>query len=118
MIEMDHFYVAELSKEQIIAGFIVFGIYSLKTAHIMILAVHPDFQRRNIGSKLLQHALNLIRNEYVTKIRLEVRTDNAAAIHFYEHFDFKNIGEIDGYYDDGSNAYLMVHELDYEKKKE
>lgn len=113
----EHFYVAELGKEQIIVGFIIFGIYSLRTAHIMILAVHPDYQRMNIGSNLLEFALGIIKKEYVTKIRLEVRIENDAAIKFYEHFNFKNMGVIEDYYDDGSSAYLMVQELDYPKKE-
>jgi len=117
LYDSEHFYVAELGKEQIIVGFIIFGIYSLRTAHIMILAVHPDYQRMNIGSDLLEFALGIIKKEYVTKVRLEVRMENDAAIKFYEHFNFKNKGIIEDYYDDGSSAYLMVQELDYPKKE-
>jgi len=117
LLEMEHFYVAELVKDSIIVGFIAFGIYSLKTAHIMILAVHPDYQRLNIGSELLQYAFKIFKNGYITKIRLEVRIENDAAIKFYEQFNFKNVGILKEYYDDGSNAYLMVQEIEYTKEE-
>ena len=117
LYEMEHFYVAELGKEQIIVGFVVFGIHSLRTAHIMILAVHPEFQRMSIGSDLLEFTLERIKEEYVTKVRLEVRIENDVAIKFYEQSKFKNIGILEDYYDDGSNAYLMVRELEYPKKE-
>ncbi|MHA1125167.1 MAG: GNAT family N-acetyltransferase [Candidatus Heimdallarchaeota archaeon] len=117
LYQMEHFYVAELGKEQIIVGFVVFGIYSLRIAHIMILAVHPEYQRLSIGSDLLEFALGIIKKEYVTKIRLEVRIENDVAIKFYEHFNFTNMGILEDYYDDGSNAYLMVRELEYPKKE-
>jgi ribosomal-protein-alanine N-acetyltransferase len=71
----------------------------------------------NIGSDLLEFALDKIKKEKVTKVRLEVRIENDQAIKFYEHFKFENIGILEDYYDDGSNAYLMVRELEYPEKE-
>ncbi|MHA1585719.1 MAG: GNAT family N-acetyltransferase, partial [Candidatus Heimdallarchaeota archaeon] len=54
LFEIEHFYVAELGEEEVVVGFVAFGIYSIKTIHIMILAVESAYRRKGIGSKLLE----------------------------------------------------------------
>ncbi|MHA1221218.1 MAG: GNAT family N-acetyltransferase, partial [Candidatus Heimdallarchaeota archaeon] len=106
LLDVEHFYVAETSDQEIV-GFVIFGIYSIKTAHIMILAIHPDFQRKGFGGQLLEFTLSVIKKSPINRVRLEVRMANTAAIKFYENFNFKINATIKQYYDDNTDAYLM-----------
>ncbi len=107
LFDREHFYIAEI-PDKIIVGFICFGIYSVKAAHIMILAVDPKYQRKSIGTKLLMFAIKIMKKHPISKIRLEVKVSNVEAIEFYEKHEFKIAGVIDKYYDDQSDAYLMI----------
>jgi ribosomal protein S18 acetylase RimI-like enzyme len=62
-------------------------------AHILSVAVHPDFQARGIGLRLLQAGLEYLAGQHVPAVRLEVRPDNAAAIHLYGKLGFRTFGE-------------------------
>ncbi|NHJ40712.1 MAG: GNAT family N-acetyltransferase, partial [Asgard group archaeon] len=53
MIDAKHFYIAEDNEMGKIIGFIIFGIYSTKIAHIYILAIEPEYHRKGIGTILL-----------------------------------------------------------------
>ncbi len=107
LFEIEHFYVAELGEE-LVVGFVAFGIYSIKTTHIMILAVESAYRRKGIGSKLLERVIENTEMLPINLIRLEVRLTNTAAIKFYEDYGFKIAGTIEQYYDDLSDAYLMT----------
>ena len=111
LIEIEHYYVAlePISKE--IIGFVIFGIYSIETAHIMIFAVHPAHQQKVIGSEILVFTLDIIRKSPITRVRLEVKIDNEQAVQFYENRGFKIKGKLKEYYDDFSDGLLMVKEL-------
>ena len=111
LIDAEHNYVAlEPSSKQVI-GFVIFGIYSIDAAHIMILAVHPDHQRKGIGLEILAFTLEIIRESTVKRVRLEVKVDNKPAILFYEKYGFEIKTRLKEYYDDLSDGYLMVKEL-------
>ncbi|MHA1462907.1 MAG: GNAT family N-acetyltransferase [Candidatus Heimdallarchaeota archaeon] len=111
LFEAEHYYVAlePISKE--IVGFVIFGIYSIETAHIMIFAVHPAHQQKGIGSEILVFTLDEISKSPISRVRLEVKIDNKQAIQFYEKRGFKIKGKLKEYYDDLSDGFLMVKEL-------
>ncbi len=117
LFDIEHFYVAEFVKEKKVVGYIAFGIYSIRTSHIMILAVHPDYQQNGIGSILLSMVTDIAEKLPITKIRLEVRTTNIPAIKFYEKYNFDIITKLESYYDDASNAYLMTRDTRKETKE-
>jgi len=62
------------------------------------MSVRRSHWNRGIGTalltKILEFARDVSKNEIVS---LEVRSDNAAAIHLYEKFGFKKIGQFEGY---------------------
>jgi len=111
LFDIEHFYVAELVGEKDVVGFVAFGIYSIKTTHIMILAVDLDHRRKGIGSKLLERTIEISEMLPINLIRLEVRLTNNSAIKFYEKYGFRIINTIEQYYDDLSNAYLMARKI-------
>ena len=112
LLEIEHFYVIKDNKENKIIGFIAFGIYSIRISHIMIIAIHPNFQRKGIGSKLLNYCEEVLKNYLVKKVRLEVRTSNDIAINFYKKHGFEVADSLSNYYNDSSDAYLMVKNIE------
>ncbi len=85
-----------------------------RRAHTARLAmmVHGDYQHRGIGTVLLEAALDLAERWLaISRVELEVFTDNEAAIALYRKFGFEIEGTIrefafrDGQYVD---AYLMA----------
>ena len=74
--------------------------------HIMSIAVHPDYRRKNIGSELM-NAVKL-KNK---PISLYVQTINKKAINFYKKHGFIILSEIDDYYESLKHkaAYLMIY---------
>jgi ribosomal-protein-alanine N-acetyltransferase len=96
--------VAEVN--QIVVGYIDFWI-TFQQAQINNLAVHPQLQRKKIGSTLLQDALQRIQSAGCDRITLEVRVSNLAAQRLYQRDGFKMILTKKGYYDNGEDAFLM-----------
>ncbi|MCD8018853.1 MAG: ribosomal protein S18-alanine N-acetyltransferase [Clostridiales bacterium] len=71
-------------QETTIVGYI--GIKSvLDEADIINVAVSPAWRRKGIGEKLLERLLELAQRRKITRIFLEVRVSNLAAITLYEN---------------------------------
>jgi len=76
------------------------------------ISVHDDWQGKGVGSALMRAGLDLADNWLnLTRLELEVFTDNEAAIRLYERFGFEHEGTLrqhafrDGRYVD---AYMMA----------
>ncbi|MEN6302666.1 MAG: N-acetyltransferase, partial [Armatimonadia bacterium] len=77
-------------------------------AHILSIAVDPDCHRRGVGGELLKRGLQYLQEQGAEQVRLEVRPDNPAAVHLYEKFGFRTVGEIQ----DSQGPWLvMVRDL-------
>lgn len=70
------------------------GIQEDTSARILSIAVSPSHQGMGIGSGLIKSAIARLKNEGIHKVRLEVRPDNASAIHVYEKHGFKTAGRM------------------------
>jgi len=84
--------------------------------HLLNLCVDPAWQRRRLGSVLLEQALRLARKEHCSSMFLEVRPSNTAGITLYKKRGFSVIGERPDYYrcDNGrENAIVMQLDLDH-----
>lgn len=82
-------------------------------AHILNLAVHPDFRKMGIGSLLVSNILDELRTTGCRYVYLEVRASNVAAKKLYERFGFEVIGIRKHYYiRPEEDAYVMMLELD------
>jgi ribosomal-protein-alanine N-acetyltransferase len=66
-------------------------------AHIMNINVDPAIQGQGVGSKLLEHMIE-VATKKAESIFLEVRPSNKAAIALYEKRGFNEIGIRKGYY--------------------
>ena len=61
-------------------------------ARIFSIAVHPDFQGLGIGNGLMRAGLGYLASRGVQRVRLEVRPQNAPAVHLYEKYGFTMVG--------------------------
>ena len=57
---------------------------------IYYLAVDPDYQRKQIGRRMMAKAESALQKRGCPKINLQVRTSNQAVISFYERLGFSN----------------------------
>ena len=74
-------------KEKLI-GYICAN-YLFHEAHILNLAVDPDFRRQGIATLLMNETLMELKKKECVFIYLEVRTSNTGARTFYKIFGFK-----------------------------
>ncbi len=103
-------YIVGLLGEEVVsyAGF----WQILEEAHIMNIAVKEQYRKRGIGSAMLCELVDVAQKKDVSRISLEVRENNNAAIRMYENAGFRAEGTRKGYYTDtGENALIMVKNL-------
>ncbi|MBE9122620.1 ribosomal protein S18-alanine N-acetyltransferase [Tychonema sp. LEGE 07199] len=80
----------------------------LEEAHIIMLAIHPEFQGRGFGQALLWALLKSACDRQLERSTLEVRESNLAAVALYNKFGFKEAGRRKRYYEDtGEDALVM-----------
>lgn len=79
-------------------------------AHILNLAVDPDWRRKGVAVTLLQSILDYMRPRTVFEVFLEVRTSNIAAIRLYKGLGFREAYVRKKYYGD-EDAIVMSLEM-------
>ena len=103
------FIVAKI-KDQIV-GFILATISEAQTGRILMLAVYPYYERKGIGSSLIETVIKQCIHRNIKSIKLEVRTHNQKAMGFYLKRGFVINQTLLNYYKNGDNAYLMYRYL-------
>jgi ribosomal-protein-alanine N-acetyltransferase len=99
--------------EQLI-GYVVNSRY-VDAWHVMNVAVNPDFQRRGIATRLLEHLFEVTRDDQRRGYTLEVRVSNEEAIGLYERLGFVRQGLRRGYYTDNrEDALIMWRDPEYD----
>ena len=82
-------------------------------AELLNIAVSPKFQRKGIGSSLLQHAISCVAG-HADMLFLEVRISNRKAIELYSKEGFFELGNRKNYYpthNGHEDALLMANQL-------
>ncbi len=84
--------------------------------HITTLAVHPEWQRSQVGTRLVLALTRASLARDVRNLTLEVRVANDAAQDLYRRFGFAPVGVRKGYYQETSEDALVmwVHDIDAE----
>lgn len=72
--------------------------YAAGEAHLLNIAVAPDWQGLGIGRSLLRHVLRHAERIGAGEMFLEVRPSNASALALYQDMGFELIGRRKGYY--------------------
>lgn len=80
----------------------------LDEAHITNIAVHPNYRKQEIASKLLIKFLDYCRNQGCKAFTLEVRSGNKAAQALYKKHNFKEEGIRKGYYEDNKEDAIIM----------
>jgi ribosomal-protein-alanine N-acetyltransferase len=75
-----------------------------RIARLYSLATARAARGQGVGAALLDGAIYAGSQRRCTAMRLEVRTDNAAAIALYVRYGFRQIGSYTAYYEDGADA--------------
>ncbi|MDQ7786103.1 MAG: ribosomal protein S18-alanine N-acetyltransferase [Thermodesulfovibrionales bacterium] len=84
----------------------------LDEGHILNLAVHPDFRRRGLATRLIHEAFAELKKKGCRFIYLEVRGSNTVAKEFYLQFGFSDAGLRKKYYTNPvEDAVLMMRHL-------
>ena len=71
---------------------------SIDESDVMNVAVHPDYRRKGIAEKLINHLVEELKNRGSHALLLEVRASNAPAIALYEKLGFLQVGCRKNYY--------------------
>jgi [ribosomal protein S18]-alanine N-acetyltransferase len=80
----------------------------LDEVHIILMAVHPNYRRQGLGSKMLLKLLEVARHRGIKYATLEVRVSNEAAIALYTKLGFTSVGKRPKYYaDNGEDALVL-----------
>lgn len=81
---------------------------ALDECHILNVTVHPCFRRMGFASQMIDHLLQVTREEGVLHYFLEVRVSNEGAISLYRKYGFQVCGVRRRYYaDTGEDALIM-----------
>ena len=80
--------------------------------HVLDVLTRVDRRRRGIGRALLRTCLGYAREHRLSRVLLEVRRSNAAAIALYRDLGFFAMGVRFRYYPDDEDAVEMVLALD------
>jgi ribosomal protein S18 acetylase RimI-like enzyme len=68
-------------------------------AHLALLCVRPKLRQQGIGRRLNEWLIASARVAGIVSIRLELRTDNSAALAFYRRLGFTETQLLPSYYD-------------------
>jgi ribosomal-protein-alanine acetyltransferase len=98
--------------EQGLCGYVVVLFHSgTSLARLYSLAVHPRCQKKGTGTELMQAAEKVALDQDCISLRLEVRTDNARAIHLYRKLGYHQFGVHRDYYEDHMDALRFEKRL-------
>lgn len=93
-----------------IAGYCSMYYNTMHTQHyckIMDLRVKQAFRRKGIAKALMLEMLDVAKELGLDRAKLEVDVKNNGAIKLYEDLGFHVEETEKGFYDDGSDAYIM-----------
>ena len=102
-------------QDNMVVGYIIFWIRFENDGHIISIAVDKKYQRKKIGTQLVETAQEIFKKYNVKNIRLEVRKGNRTARKFYQNLGFAERTPVTNYYEDGEDAVIMDKFLELEE---
>jgi ribosomal-protein-alanine N-acetyltransferase len=90
-----------------------FGIMKFgdERAHLVLLAVRPDYRRRGIARRVIQWLVESAATAGVASIHVELRARNTGAYAFYRTIGFAETLRLPGYYSGRETAIRMLRML-------
>ena len=83
----------------------------VKKGHVVSIAVVQEHRRKGIGNALVEESVNGVKLKKCDEFYLEVRCSNTDAVRLYEKMGFVIRQQLNAYYRDGEDAYLMAIEV-------
>ena len=83
----------------------------VKKGHVVYIAVLEEFRKKGIGRVLVEESIKGIVLKKCDEFYLEVRCSNTEAVRLYEKLGFVIKQQLNVYYRDGEDAFLMAIEL-------
>jgi ribosomal-protein-alanine N-acetyltransferase len=84
----------------------------VKKGHVVSIAVLDEYRKKGIGNALVEESVNGIKLRKCDEFYLEVRCSNNDAVRLYEKLGFVIRQQLNAYYRDGEDAFLMAIEID------
>ena len=106
--------ILKIVENDIIVGYLVHNtLKNEKRIHIMSIGILEEFQRKKLGTKLIDYLKNS--SEY--QVSLYVQINNEKAINFYKKNNFEINKKMINYYDnlEVKDAYYMVYDPELNK---
>ncbi len=103
--EMAHYFI--LIKDGKRLGYAGMWITN-PNAEVINIAVEARHRKRGYGRQLMEKLIDYSNRHHVKVLTLEVHEQNGETITFYESLGFKREAVRKKYYEDGSDALLMV----------
>ena len=99
--------VAEHDEQ--VVGFMIYELHKSRL-HILNFSVAEDYQRRAVGSQMINKLIGKLSPQRRTRIVLEVRETNLSAQLFFRENGFKAVSVLRDYYEDTpEDAYVMQY---------
>ena len=109
-LDFSHDFAAKLNPngdEEVLVGYMCFWVIEGE-AHLLNIAVKPDYRRMGLGTHLMRFFIDFCRTEMVESLTLDVRPSNSSAIEMYRKMGFRKKGLRPRYYaDNGEDAFIM-----------
>ena len=83
----------------------------VKKGHVVSIAVLDEYRKKGIGNALVEESVNGVKIQNCDEFYLEVRCSNNEAVRLYEKLGFVIKQQLNTYYRDGEDAYLMAIEF-------
>ena len=83
----------------------------VKKGHVVSVAVLNEHRKKGIGKALVEESIKGVKLRKCDEFYLEVRCSNNDAVRLYEKLGFVIKQQLNAYYRDGEDAYLMAIEL-------
>ena len=104
--------VASANHRNFLGTAVVFFRKGSRVARLYSIASKPEARGKGVGAALLEAVEAAARQRHCHAVRLEVRDDNANAVHLYERLGYRHIGHYPHYYQDGTHAWRYEKSLD------
>ncbi|WP_228517889.1 GNAT family N-acetyltransferase [Aliidiomarina indica] len=112
LLKQAHCFVwVALENEHIVGYCIVLTRKNSRKWRLYSLATAPEARGKGVARALMEAVETQAVIDRAALIRLEVKTDNQAAIDLYRKLDFEVVDILPGYYDDGSDGYRLQRSL-------
>ncbi len=103
--------VLEEDGARILGGAVLLWRRNAGNGRLYSIVVDPRRQGEGLGGKLLAEAEAAAVRRGLTRMSLEVRTDNTGGVAFYERHGYRVTKALPGYYEDGGAGVRMARAL-------